>query len=86
MLGMMPKEMVVYFKEGKSRGEMDMMGGKVITITDSKAGESISCMDIMGKKQAIKSTKEDAEKEKANGIEELRCSSGILVVLMRLKR
>ena len=65
MLAMMPKEMTVYFKDGKSRGEMDMMGGKVVSITDSKAGETISCMDIMGKKQAIKTTKADAEKEKA---------------------
>jgi GLPGLI family protein len=65
MLAMMPKEMVVYFKDGKSRGEMDMMGGKIVSITDGKAGETISCMDIMGKKQAIKTTKEDAEKEKA---------------------
>ena len=65
MLAMMPKEMVVYFKEGKSRSEMDMMGGKVISLTDNKTGETISCMDMMGKKQAIKTTKEDGEKEKA---------------------
>ena len=65
MLAMMPKEMVVYFKNDKSRGEMDMMGGKIITITDGKDGESISCMDLMGKKQAIKTTKEDAEREKS---------------------
>lgn len=65
MLAMMPKEMTVYFKNGKSRGEMDMMGGKVISITDSKAGETVTCMDIMGKKQAIKTTREDAEKEKS---------------------
>lgn len=65
VLAMMPKEMVVYFKKDMSRGEMDMMGGKVITITDGKEGESISCMDLMGKKQAIKTTKEDVEKEKA---------------------
>ena len=63
MLAMMPKEMVVYFKNGKSRGEMDMMGGKAISITDSKAGETVTCMDIMGKKQAVKTTKEDAQKE-----------------------
>ena len=66
MLAMMPKEMVVYFKGDHSRGEMDMMGGKVISITDKKSGETISCMDIMGKKQAIKTTKEDADKEKAD--------------------
>ena len=65
MLAMMPKEMIVYFKGEKSRGEMEMMGGKIITITDGKEGESISCMDLMGKKQAIKTTKEEAEKEKA---------------------
>ncbi|MCX6275976.1 MAG: hypothetical protein NTV09_12300, partial [Bacteroidetes bacterium] len=64
MLAMMPKEMVVYFKDGRSRGEMDMMGGKIVSITDSKAGETITCMDIMGKKSAIKTTKEDAQKEK----------------------
>jgi GLPGLI family protein len=65
MLAMMPKEMVVYFKDDNSRGEMDMMGGKVITITDGKSGETISCMDLMGKKQAIKTTREDADKERA---------------------
>lgn len=65
MLAMMPKEMTVFFKDGKSRGEMNMMGGKVISITDSKAGETVSCMDIMGRKQAIKTTKQDAEKEKS---------------------
>ncbi len=65
MLAMMPKEMVVYFKDGKSRGEMDMMGGKIVSITDSKAGETITCMDMMGKKQAIKTTKADAEKDKS---------------------
>lgn len=64
MLAMMPKEMVVYFKDGKSRGEMDMMGGKIVSITDSKAGETITCMDIMGKKTAVKTTKEDAQKDK----------------------
>jgi GLPGLI family protein len=65
MLAMMPKEMVVYFKDDNSRGEMDMMGGKVITITDGKSGETVSCMDLMGKKQAIKTTREDADKERA---------------------
>src|SRR5436309_1849483 len=65
MLAMMPKEMTVYFKDGKSRGEMEMMGGKVVSITDSKEGETVTCMDIMGKKQAIKTTREDAEKEKS---------------------
>ena len=65
MLAMMPKDMTVYFKEGKSRGEMDMMGGKIISITDSKEGETITLMDLMGKKQAIKTTTADAEKEKA---------------------
>ncbi len=64
ILAMMPKDMVVYFKDGRSRGEMDMMGGKVISITDSKAGETITLMDMMGKKQAIKTTKSDAENEK----------------------
>jgi GLPGLI family protein len=64
MLAMMPKEMTVYFKDGKSRGEMDMMGGKVVSITDSKEGETVTCMDIMGKKQAIKTTREDADKER----------------------
>lgn len=64
VLAMMPKEMTVYFKDDHSRGEMDMMGGQVVTITDGKAGETISCMDLMGKKQAIKTTREDAEKEK----------------------
>ncbi len=65
MLAMMPKETVVYFKEGNMRSEMDMMGGKMLTFTDYKSGESTVCMDMMGKKTAIKTTKEDAEKEKA---------------------
>jgi GLPGLI family protein len=65
MLAMMPKEMTVYFKDGKSRGEMDMMGGKMITISNDKEGETITLMDLMGRKQAIKTTKEDMEKERA---------------------
>jgi GLPGLI family protein len=65
MLAMMPKEMIMYFKGEKSRGELEMMGGKVITLTDGKSGESTTFMDLMGKKQAIKTSKEESEKEKA---------------------
>ena len=65
MLAMMPKEMTLYFKGDKSRSEMMMMGTTMISISDKKADETITYMDIMGKKTAIRTTAEDAEKEKA---------------------
>src|SRR5258706_14217875 len=50
MLAMMPKDMTVYFKDGKSRGEMKMAFGTTVSLSDDKTKETIVCMDMMGKK------------------------------------
>jgi GLPGLI family protein len=64
-LAMMPKDVTIYFKDGKSRSEMSMSYGSFVTITDDAKKESIMCMDMMGKKNAIKTSYDEAEKEKA---------------------
>ena len=64
MLAMMPKESVVYFKNDWTRGETTMGYGTVITLYDPDKKESYVCMDMMGKKSAIKTTEEEAEKQK----------------------
>jgi hypothetical protein len=60
---MMPKESVMYVKDGKTRVEMTMgMGMKNITISDSKEKKAIVLMDMMGQKYAIKKDLSDDEK------------------------
>ena len=52
---MMPKESVMYVKDGKTRVEMTMgMGMKNITLSDSKEKKAVVLMDMMGQKYAIK--------------------------------
>jgi hypothetical protein len=65
MLAMMPKESVNYFKDGKTRSEVTMGYGTMITIYDPDKKESYLCMDMMGKKTAIKSTDEELEKQRS---------------------
>jgi hypothetical protein len=65
MLAMMPKESVTYFKDGKTRTEIKAGYGTTIVLSDPDKKESYVCMDIMGKKSAIKSTEEDTEKQRA---------------------
>jgi hypothetical protein len=65
MLAMMPKESITYFKDGKTRTEIVTGYGTTILLYDPDKKESYMCMDIMGRKSAIKSTEEDMEKQKA---------------------
>lgn len=51
---MTPKKSVMYAKNGNVRMEMEMaMGMKSASITEGKSGNSVTLMDMMGKKYAI---------------------------------
>jgi GLPGLI family protein len=63
VLAMLPKESTVYIKDGNSRMEQKAGFGSTIAITDAKTKETIVLMDMMGKKNAIKSTAEETQKE-----------------------
>src|SRR2546423_6890674 len=65
MLAMMPKESVSYFKDGKTRTEIKAGYGTTVVLSDPDKKESYVCMDMMGKKTAVKSTDEDMEKQRA---------------------
>jgi GLPGLI family protein len=57
-------EMKVYFKNGKSRSETSMAFGTTTTVTDDK-GNGTMLMEMMGQKQFMKMSAEDAKKEEA---------------------
>jgi GLPGLI family protein len=59
------REMVISIKGDKSRVDMDMGIMKTSTIADNKTGTAITLMDMMGQKMAIKMTKEEIEKQRA---------------------
>ncbi len=62
MVQLMPKEQTIWFKNGNTRNESKSGMGSLIMIHDATTGESFACMDIMGKKLALKSTKESLSK------------------------
>jgi hypothetical protein len=62
---MMPTEATIYFKNDKSRTEMQMAMMNMVNIYDLKDNSMITLMDMMGKKQAIK-TDMKKEMEKSN--------------------
>jgi hypothetical protein len=59
------REMIISIKGDKSKMEMDMGMMKTATISDNKAGTAVTLMDIMGQKMALKMTKEEIEKQRA---------------------
>ncbi len=59
----MPKETMVYFKNGNTRTEMKMGGGSM-TMMVFKTGDHYTLMDMMGQKKAIKTTKAESNKLK----------------------
>lgn len=63
-LSMMPAQSTICFKGQFSRTEMKIAMGTAIGITDAKAGVTTTLMDMMGNKIAMKTTKEDLEKER----------------------
>ncbi|MFI5221253.1 MAG: DUF4412 domain-containing protein [Bacteroidia bacterium] len=54
MEGMLPKAMTVFFKNEKSRAEMQTVMGTTVNIGNSITKESILLLDMMGKKIAMK--------------------------------
>jgi len=66
LASMLPKESVTYFKNGKTRMEMNMAAGmKNATLVDGKTGETVVLMEMMGQKFALTGAGEDAESKKA---------------------
>jgi GLPGLI family protein len=61
---MLPKESVVYIKQGRSRTEMSMgMGMSTTVLSDPKTKTATLLYDMMGTKMAMKTTEEDRKKE-----------------------
>jgi hypothetical protein len=64
MESMLPHEMTMYFKDKKSRVEMQGLAmGKIVTLSDAGTGELIMMMDMGGKKMAVKQSPEDRKKQ-----------------------
>ncbi len=61
---MLPTEQTIYFKNGYMRTEAKGRMGTIIIIKNAKTGESVSCMDMLGKKIAMKRGKESLGKMK----------------------
>lgn len=65
MSSMMPKEMVIRIKGTKSRTELEMgMMGSTIVLTDNKDNSTVTLMDIMGRKFAMKIDEKTAEEQR----------------------
>lgn len=62
-LAMFPKLVTVSVKGTKSRTEMQMNGMSTVEIKDYSEKSSVTLLDIMGQKLAIKKTSADIEKE-----------------------
>lgn len=62
MQDMMPETMNYVLKGSKTRMEMSMMGGSIVTIMDIDAKKSDILIDMMGQKMHTQSTTEDFEK------------------------
>ncbi|MDW3197388.1 MAG: DUF4412 domain-containing protein [Cytophagales bacterium] len=59
---MLPETMVYVLKGNKTRMEMEMMGGSLVTILDGEAKTSDVLMDMMGQKMHTQSKMDDFEK------------------------
>lgn len=62
MQGMLPETMDYILKGSKTRMEMSMMGGTLVTILDSETKTSDVLMDMMGQKMHTQSNMDDFEK------------------------
>jgi len=61
----LPTEVLVYFKGDQTRMEQKTPMGSAIIIGNSTTKEQVVLIDMMGKKMALKSTKEETEKAQA---------------------
>lgn len=72
MVGMLPRESILYIKSDLSRMEMPMgMGMQTVTISDNKTKTSTTLMDMMGQKIAMIQTAQDFEKQKSENKTEI---------------
>jgi hypothetical protein len=62
----MPDTMVIYFKDSLSRTEVNTKMGAMVIIYNGRTGDYTTCMDMMGKKIAMKATSADMNSVKAN--------------------
>lgn len=78
---MMPKEAVGYFKDGKVRMETQAaMGMTTTSIANSKSGESVVLMNVMGSKYAIKGSGDDKEEKEMMERTEVKLSDSTKTV------
>ncbi|HPS62439.1 MAG TPA: hypothetical protein PLK82_05225 [Bacteroidales bacterium] len=64
-MAMYPKVLIVSVKGDKSRTDISMAGMNTVEITDYKEKMSVTLLNMMGQKYAIKKTLSDMEKEAA---------------------
>lgn len=70
IVAMLPKNVVSYYKNGKTRIEQDgAMGTKTIVLVDDKKKESVAFMDLMGQKYQIVSKEDDIKKDNSRDLE-----------------
>ncbi|MEI6681958.1 MAG: hypothetical protein WCO44_04990 [Bacteroidota bacterium] len=62
LVSLLPREQTIWFKNGNTRNESKSGMGNLIMIHDAATGESFACMDMMGKKLALRSTKQSLSK------------------------
>lgn len=63
MESMMPKKLIMYFKDNSFRNEMPSGMGTTITINNGPKKEFYLLMDMMGQKTAMKQTEEEMKKQ-----------------------
>ncbi|MEQ8908846.1 MAG: DUF4412 domain-containing protein [Vicingaceae bacterium] len=64
MESMLPSEMTVEVKDGMAKTtQPNPMGSETIVISNNETGETMTLMDMMGNKIALKTTAEDVEKQ-----------------------
>jgi GLPGLI family protein len=64
MEAMLPKEMTVQIKDGYSKTtQPNAMGGETVVISEIQSGESITLMDMMGNKVALRTKAEDLKEK-----------------------
>ena len=67
MESMLPKSMTVEMRDGMSKTiQPNAMGGETIVIVNNENGETLTLLNIMGNKMAIKSNANDKEDEEGN--------------------
>ncbi|MBL4706842.1 MAG: DUF4412 domain-containing protein [Flavobacteriales bacterium] len=70
MMSMLPKSTTIEFKDGISRSVTpNAMGGETIILSNSESGETITLINMMGKKYALKSNTNDTKEDNKPEVE-----------------